>query len=174
MNVTIRRLDPGDDRQDFHSGNPDLDRFFARYAGQNQFRHHIGVTYVAIGDGSAIVGFATVTASELMTRTLPEPLRKGLPAYPLPVLRVARLAVDQRAQGKGVAQSLLRAIFALAHKMSADMGCLGVAVDAKPEAVGFYRKLGFISLEVLAGELGERPQPLPMFLELGAIPLPPP
>jgi GNAT superfamily N-acetyltransferase len=173
VNVSIRRLAPSDDRQDFHSGNHDLDRFFARYAGQNQFRHHIGVTYVAIADAGKIVGFATITASELMTRAIPEPLRKGLPAYPLPVLRVARLAVDQQAQGQGVAQSLLRAVFTLAHRMSEDMGCLGVAVDAKPEAVGFYRKLGFISLEVLAGELGERPQPLPMFLELGAIPLPP-
>ena len=54
--------------------------------------------------------------------------------------------------------------------MSADMGCVGVVVDAKPEAAGFYRKLGFIELEAMAGLLGDRPQPLPMFLELGAIP----
>ena len=61
-------------------------------------------------------------------------------------------------------------MFALAHKMAADMGCL--VVDAKPEAVGFYRKLGFIALEAMTGPLGDRPEPLPMFLELGAIPVP--
>ena len=172
MIVTIRRLAPGDDRTEFHSGNLDLDRFFARYAGQNQFRHHIGTTYVAIDEHETIVGFATIAASEMPTASLPDSKRKRLPAYPVPVLRLARLAVDQRAQGQGVAQALLRAVFALAHGMAADMGCLGVVVDAKPEAVGFYRKLGFIALEKMAGQLGDRPEPLPLFLELGAIPAP--
>jgi GNAT superfamily N-acetyltransferase len=170
--VAIRRLEPEDDRTIFRSGNVDLDRFFARYAGQNQFRHHIGTTYVAIDEQGAVVGFATIVASELPTVKLPESKRKRLPPYPVPVLRLARLAVDHRAQGQGVAQTLLRAVFALAHQMAADMGCLGVVVDAKPEAVGFYQKLGFDKLETMAGVLGDRPEPLPMFLELGAIPRP--
>ena len=172
MIVTVRRLEPNDDRTSFRSGNLDLDRFFTRYAGQNQFRHHIGTTYVAIDEQDAIAGFATIAASELPTVRLPDSKRKGLPAYPAPVLRLARLAVDQRAQGQGVAQALLRAVSALAHQMAADMGCLGVVVDAKPEAIGFYRKLGFVALEILAGPLGDRPEPLPMFLELGALPPP--
>ncbi|HEX2689325.1 MAG TPA: hypothetical protein VHN14_22035 [Kofleriaceae bacterium] len=49
------------------------------------------------------------------------------------------------------------------------MNCVGVVVDAKPDAVALYDKLGFIPLEVAAGELGDRPQPLPMFLELGQL-----
>jgi GNAT superfamily N-acetyltransferase len=113
-----------------------------------------------------------VAASELTTASLSEDRRKRLPAYPIPVLRLARLAVDEGAQGQGMAQVLLRAVFLLAHRMAADVGCLGVVVDAKPEAVGFYEKFGFLRLEVTAGELGDRPQPLPMFLELGAIPKP--
>ncbi len=170
--VTVRRLEAGDDRSEFRSGNIDLDRFFARYAGQNQFRHHIGTTYVGIGEDKAIAGFVTVAASELVAARLPEAKPKRLPAYPIPVLRLARLAVDERAQGRGVASALLRAVFTLAHKMAADMGCYGVVVDAKPETVGFYEKLGFVALEAMAGQLGDRPEPLPMFLELGAIPKP--
>lgn len=169
MTVAVRRLRPDDGRTDFRSENIDLDRFFARYAGQNQFRHHIGTTYVAV-DGSVILGFATVAASELTCTTLSQAARKRLPAYPLPVLRLAWLAVDQRATGQGVGQLLLRTVFALAHKMAEEMGCVGVVVDAKPEAVGFYRKLGFIELEARAGALGDRPQPLPLFIELGAVP----
>jgi GNAT superfamily N-acetyltransferase len=167
---TVRRLEPDDGRRKFRSGNIDLDRFFLRYAGQNQFRHHIGTTYVAVDEHGEIVGFATIAAAELTTARLSERERKRLPAYPVPVLRLARLAVDQRVKGQGVAQVLLNAVFALAHKMAADMGCVGVVVDAKPEAVGFYRKLGFIALDATAGQLGDRPQTLPMFLELGAIP----
>jgi hypothetical protein len=56
--------------------------------------------------------------------------------------------------------------------MASDFGCIGVVVDAKPDAIPFYEKLGFIALEARAGQLGDRPEPLPMFLELGAIPVP--
>jgi hypothetical protein len=47
---TIRRLEPSDDRSGLDSGQVELDRFFHRFAGQNPFRHHLGVTYVAVMD----------------------------------------------------------------------------------------------------------------------------
>lgn len=170
MSITIRRLQPDDDRKAFRSGNIDLDRFFERYAGQNQFRHHIGTTDVALDAKGVIVGFATVSASEITTTRLPKSRGKNLPAYPVPALRLARLAVDEKAQGLGVGNSLLRHVLLLARKMAVEVGCLGVLVDAKPEAVGFYEKLGFIELDTIAGQLGDRPEPLPMFLALGAVP----
>lgn len=172
MILVVRPLEPDDDRAKFHSGNIELDRFFARYAGQNQFRHHIGTTYVAVDEGGEIAGYATVAASELTAASLPPTRRKRLPAYPIPVLRLARLAVAEGARGQGVAKVLLRAVFAIAHRMAAEMGCLGVVADAKPEATDFYRKLGFMDLQAASGQLGDRPQPSPMFLELGAIPKP--
>lgn len=168
--LKIRKLTPDDDRSGFRSGNADLDRFFTRYAGQNQFRHHIGTTYVAVDGAELILGFATVAASELAPETMPASKRKSLPRYPLPVLRLARLAVDERrASGQGIGRLLLRAVLVLAQQMASDLGCVGVVVDAKPEAVPFYEKLGFLRLQVVAGELGDRPQPLSMFLELGQI-----
>ena len=169
MPITIRPLQADDNRSDFQSGNIELDRFFQRYAGQNQFRHHIGTTYVAVED-DGIVGFATVAASQIEIEHLPPPRRKRLPRYPLPVLRLARLATDERAQGQGVGQLLLKAVFVLAQRMSHDFGCIGVVVDAKPEAIGFYKKYGFFELETVQGQLGDRPEPTPMFLEIGAIP----
>jgi len=39
--IEIRSLAPADERERFRSGNEDLDRFFYRFAGQNQFRHHV-------------------------------------------------------------------------------------------------------------------------------------
>src|SRR5258706_10898450 len=98
--LTVRKLAPNDDRSRFRSGNPDLDRFFARYAGQNQFRHHIGTTYVAVDKVGVIVGYATVAASELSPETRTSTTRKRRPRYPFPVLRLARLAVDERAKGR--------------------------------------------------------------------------
>jgi GNAT superfamily N-acetyltransferase len=179
MAIVVRRLRPEDDRSQFRSGNVDLDRFFQRFAGHNQFRHHVGTTYVAVEPGAgagagagAILGFATVAPSEIAVDGLPETRRKRLPRYPLPVLRLARLATHEQARGRGVGSTLLQAVFTLALQMADDLGCVGVVVDAKPDAILFYEKLGFSPLDVRAGQLGDRPEPVAMFLELGAIPRP--
>jgi len=166
--VRIRRLGPRDDRSGFRSGNIDLDRFFQRYAGQNQFRHHIGTTYVAV-QGGQITGFVTVSSGQMVAEKLTKSLRKRLPAYPLPILRLARLAVDERFQGHGVGKLLLRAILELALEMRDRVGCIGVVVDAKPDAVDFYSTLGFTPIELISGSLGDRPEPVAMLLPIDQI-----
>lgn len=93
-----------------------------------------------------------------------------MPPYPIPILRIARLAVDERARGLGLGKKLLRFCIELAEKMSDELGCVGLVVDAKQEAVEFYRKLGFVGLELLEGASFQRPKPLPMFLPLGSVP----
>lgn len=170
MIVSVRRLRSSDDRSGFRSGQVDLDRFFLRFAGQNQFRHHLGTTYVAVDEHDLIVGFATVSASQIEVQDLPVAKAKRLPQYPLPVLRLARLATHEDFHGSGVGAELLRAVFVLAHQMARDYGCVGVLVDAKEEAVDDYKRFGFFELDALRGELGDRPAPTVMFLELGAIP----
>lgn len=169
MRISIRRLERTDDRSGFRSGNLDLDRFFQRYAGQNQFRHHLGTTYVA-EDGDRLVGFVTVTPSQIEAKRIPARGSTHHLRYPLPVLRLARLAVDERELGRGIGLHLLRFVFVLAHRMADDYGCAGVVVDAKPDAIAFYERYGFLTFEVVEGLLGDRPQPVAMFLELGAIP----
>jgi GNAT superfamily N-acetyltransferase len=166
--VRVRRLEPRDDRSGFRSGNIDLDRFFQRYAGQNQFRHHIGTTYVAV-QGDHLTGFVTVSSGEMVAEKLTKKLRQRLPAYPLPILRVARLAVDEHFQGHGIGRLLLRAMLELALEMRDRVGCIGVVVDAKPDAVAFYSALGFDPIGLVGGALGDRPEPVAMFLPIGQI-----
>jgi GNAT superfamily N-acetyltransferase len=161
-------LEPRDDRTTFRSGNIDLDRFFQSYAGQNQFRHHIGTTYVAV-QGDRIVGFVTVSSGEMIAEKLTKNLRRRLPAYPLPILRLARLAVDERFQGHGIGRLLLRSMLELALEMRDRVGCIGVVVDAKSDAITFYSSLGFKPLNLVSGALGDRPEPLAMFLPIGQI-----
>lgn len=161
--MEIRSLRESDDRTTFHSGDADLDRFLVKYAGQNQFRHHIGTTYVAV-DGDRIVGFATIAPGALEGEDLPSTYARKLPAYPLPVLRLAGLAVAEAAQSRGIGKALLRHVFLLSQKMAEEYGCVGVVVDALPDAVEFYQRFGFSPLEVSEGQLESRPAPLPMFL----------
>jgi len=166
--MEIRALREADERSAFRSGDPDLDRFFLRFAAQNQFRHYVGVTYVAVED-ARILGFATVAPGHVEIEGLPAAARKALPRYPLPVLRLARLAVDQSAQGQGLGGQLLRFVLELATRMAADFGCIGVVVDAKRGAVDFYAKHGFLALDAVHGQSDARPRPTAMFLAMRAI-----
>ena len=166
--LEIRPLSRTDARDRFSCGQPDLDRYFRYYAGQNQFKLHLSVTYVATAQ-VLIVGFATVASSSIERRNLPdERLRRRLPSYPLPTLRLARLAVDQRAQGMGVGSALLRHVLRLAIEQGERTGCVGVVTDAKAEAVAFYERYGFVPLGgVVEGQLHGEPKP--MFLPLRTI-----
>lgn len=158
--VEVRALAPEDDRSRFTCGHPELDRFFRDYAGQNQFKLHLSVTYVAVLAGK-IVGFATVTVGSLERASLPPAVaKKRLPAYPLPVLRLARLGVDATAQGKGIGQALLLHVFSLALAQRDQLGCVGLVTDAKPDAVGFYERLGFRALRTTEGALHGSTTPL--------------
>ena len=105
----------------------------------------------------------------MVAEKLTKRLRKHLPAYPLPILRLARLAVDERFQGHGVGKLLLRAMLELALEMRGRVGCIGVVVDAKPDAVAFYSALGFEAIELVSGALGDRPEPVAMLLPIGQI-----
>lgn len=166
--MEIRALLESDDRSGFDSGDMELDRFFRRFAGQNQFRHQIGVTYVAVQD-DRVVGFATVSPGSLEIENIPLVDRKTLPRYPVPILRLARLAVDRTAQGKGVGAELLRFVLGLAVRLGKDFGCSGVLVDAKTGAVAFCEKYGFIRTELLEGASAGRPRPVTLFLALRKI-----
>lgn len=166
--MEIRALRSSDDRSPFHSGNESLDRLFHRYAGQNQFRHYLGVTYVAVGD-NRVLGFVTVAPRHVDIEGLPERIRKKLPRYPLPVLGLARLAVDKSAQSMGLGGQLLRYVLKLAARMADEVGCAGVVVDAKPGAVDFYAKHGFAPFDLLEGQSEVRPQSTAMWLPIQAV-----
>ncbi|MBL8912099.1 MAG: GNAT family N-acetyltransferase [Archangium sp.] len=166
--LIIRPLAAEDDRASFTCGQADLDRFFHHYAGHNQFKLRVSVTYVAVV-GERILGFATVTPATIERERIPA--RKKLPAYPLPVLRLARLAVDLDARDAGIGSALLAFVLGLAKRQRDQLGGLGVVTDAKPEAVAFYEKYGFARLSddaIVEGAITA--DPVAMFLSIDSIP----
>lgn len=142
MPIRIERLAPHHQRADFDCGQSDLNEFLHRQANQLA-RKGFGKTYVALADdGVAVVGFVTVSAGQVQTRQLP--LHSKLPRYPAPVLRIGRLAVDLRAQGRGTGQQLMSFALQLALEFANVVGIYAVVVDAKHEkAKAFYETLGF-------------------------------
>ena len=109
------------------------------------------------------MGYATVTATTVEADLLSDVEGRKFPPYPLPVLKLARLATDERDQGKGGGSALLGQVLAIALKMARGIGCAGVVTDAKPNAVHFYEARQFVYLETFDAAL-IRKGPRPMFL----------
>lgn len=168
MPLGIRTLERSDVREGFSCGEPSLDTFLVRYAWQNQQRHHLGVTYVAVDDASRrVVGYFTVA----MAAIAPESSAAAAPGRyaSVPALRITRLAVDRHVQGAGVGSELVYAALRIALGESERVGCAGVLVDALPDSVGFCERYGFERLRVVVGSSAVRPCPVPMYLSLGAV-----
>ncbi|MBL0266980.1 MAG: GNAT family N-acetyltransferase [Leptospiraceae bacterium] len=86
-----------------------------------------------------------VSMAEIFYENLPEQSRKKLPRYPLPAMRIGRLAVDIKYQGLGLGGRLLVDALRRAINLFDDIGIYSVLVDAKNEsAVHFYEHYGFI------------------------------
>ncbi len=144
MALRIERLAAHHQRGGFDCGEPALNEFLQRQAGQLG-RRGFGKTYVALADdGLTVAGFLTLSAGQAETARLPTHLK--LPRYPVPLLRIGRLGVDARQQGKGTGQQLMAFTLQLALEFSQQVGLYAVLVDAKHEkAKAFYQRLGFMA-----------------------------
>lgn len=86
----------------------------------------------------------TIRVGEIACVDLPEAERKRLPRYPVPVLHVARLAVDRRARRQGVGEELLIHALRKALDAAEGLGVWGIEVVAKDESArAFYERYGF-------------------------------
>ena len=166
--MRVHPLRPEDDRAHLECGDPALDRFLREYALQNARRHGIGPTYVA-EEAGIVLGYVTVAACSLDADAVPEDLRTSLPSYPLPALRLARLAVDKRAQGQGIGTALVGVAADLALEMVGRVGCVGIVAEVKSAARGFYERFGFVAVDAERGGSAARPRQRIMFLPLRAV-----
>jgi GNAT superfamily N-acetyltransferase len=102
------------------------------------------VTYVAHLDGR-VIGYYALTAGELAHDDAAPELARRMPRHPIPVIRLARLAVDRRHQGAGLGAGLLRAALLGSVNAADVIGARAVVVDAKdPVAAAFYEHFDFV------------------------------
>ncbi len=140
--VDIEPLAARHDRRTFSCGVEALDQYLRRFARQHAAAN-ISRTYVAV-NGSTVRGFYSLAMSGIRRDNLPEKYRARFPNFPLPVARLARLAVDLHHQGQGLGELLLSDALQRCLQISASIGMLGVIVDAKDEqARGWYERYEF-------------------------------
>jgi GNAT superfamily N-acetyltransferase len=129
---------------DFHCGQPTLDDWLVRHARQANASGSAR-TFVVTTGADAVVGYFALTVGQIDTLETPERIRQGMGRYPLPVVVLARLAVDQGSQGLGVGVGLLKDAIRRTLLIADQAGIRAMLthpIDAP--AAAFYRRFGFI------------------------------
>lgn len=154
--MIIEKLSKHHKKETFDCENVFLNDFIKKYAYQNQSRYLVGVTYV-IHINNKIIGYITINAASIKKVFI----NNKKPYEDIPVLRIGRLAIDKHYQNKGIGKKLLKFAFYKALKLKEDFGCVGITVDAKEDAVNFYKQFGFIEINSIKKHLT-----IPMFLSI--------
>ena len=140
----IERLRPEHAVADFDCGRPELNRFLVRHAWQSQ-QADASQTYIGL-EADTVVGFYTLALGHVLHDAAPERLGKGLAKHPIPLMLLARLAVDRRRQGQGVAKALLKDAMLRTLQAADIAGIRALAVHAKDEATRlFYQHFDFVA-----------------------------
>lgn len=126
----------------FDCGNVALDNWLKRHALMNQ-ASDAARTYVTHRD-STVVGYFSLAYGSVARDEAPDRVRRGLARHPIPVVLLARLAVDRSEQGCGLGAALLKNAL-LRIEAAADIaGARAVLVHAVNEAARrFYLHFGF-------------------------------
>jgi predicted N-acetyltransferase YhbS len=132
-------LDTRRDLSAFDCGVPALNNYLKKFALQNQ-QSQSARTYVSTR-GEVVVGYYTLAAASARREETPARVAKGLAAHPVPVILLARLAVDGSEKGQGLGAGLLKDALLRAVQAADIVGCRAVVVHAKDEA--FYLRFGF-------------------------------
>ena len=166
MAVTIRRLEEFDEVENFDCGDQPLNNYLKRHAWTNQEKVSIGVTYVAVDKSapSAVLGYFTLATSSVPRERFPKKFVRGLPPYDLPLILLARLAVDSRFSGRGLGHALIAEALKITLRVADEVGCRCIVTDAYPDRAGWYARYGFVPIE---GATASGPQK--MFLDVRTI-----
>ena len=136
-------LRPGHDLAGFDSGEPALDDWLRRRARRSE-ADGSARTYVVCPAGSPrVAGYFSLAAGSVARASAPGKVRRNAPD-PVPVVVLARLAVDVTEQGRGIGRGLLRDAVLRTANAAGIAGVRALLTHAISErAAGFYERAGF-------------------------------
>lgn len=100
-----------------------------------------------VGRPVPVLGYYTISPGELAYADAPPTVRQRLGRYPIPVFRLARLAVATAVQRCGLGGALLFAAGMRAQQVASLVGGVALVIDAKDvSAAAWYRRFGAVPL----------------------------
>lgn len=128
----VRKLAASDAVGSFDCGQTALNQFLQRFALVNQ-KSNTAQTYVSCHAGS-LVGFYSLAVGSVEPYKAAPRVMKGTPQHPVPVMILARLAVDVQHQGVGLGKALLKDALLRSAQAADIAGIRALLVHAKDEA----------------------------------------
>lgn len=126
----------------FSCGKPELDDWLIKKALKNHKRNNTKV-YVVCDDNNKVIGYYAVAMGSVQRESALSSLKRNSP-NPIPMVVLARLAVDEGYKGRGIGVGLLKdCVLRSVHAMNV-VGGAGILVHAlDDEAKAFYKRFGF-------------------------------
>lgn len=136
-------LGPQHPLEGFDCGKPTLNDWLVRHARQAQGSGS-AKTFV-VSEDDRVAGYFSLTVGQIDTLDAPERIRKGVGQYPIPVVILARLAVSQQDQGRGIGVGLLQDAIRRTLLIAEQAGIRAMLTHPlDEEAARFYTRFGFI------------------------------
>jgi predicted GNAT family N-acyltransferase len=156
VTLSIEELDPKRHaRAGFDCGVEPLNRYLRTLAAQHRTKG-IATSFVLV-DTSApatILGYYSLSAASLAFERLADVDRIGLPNYPIPAVRIGRLAVSAALRGQRLGELLLQNAIKRTLAARHTLGVYALLVEAQDAAAeDFYRKYGFRRCDESARQL---------------------
>jgi GNAT superfamily N-acetyltransferase len=138
----IEKLRREHDLSQFDCGNTTLNTWLQKYAWTNQ-QADSAKTYVALAE-NRVAGYYALTTGSVHRHESPERIAKGLANHPIGIVLLARLAVDNAHQGKGLGKALLFDALTRIEEAADIVAVRAVMVHAIDEAARrFYEHFEF-------------------------------
>lgn len=129
--------------EEFACGEPSLDDWLRRRALLNQATG-ASRTFVVTDDSGHVLAYYALAAGAVSQQASPGNIRRNMPD-PIPVMVLARLAVDQRLHGQRIGGALLQDALHRAISVAQHIGVRALLVHALDErARQFYTHYGFV------------------------------
>ena len=137
-------LSPEHPLNTFDCGKPALNDWLLRHARQAQGSGSAKTFIVA--DDDRVAGYFSLTVGQIDTLEAPERIRKGMGQYPIPVVILARLAVDRAYPGQGIGVGMLQDAIRRTLVIAEQAGIRSMLTHPLDEtAAQFYQRFGFIA-----------------------------
>ncbi len=158
----IEPLSKAHNQKQFDCGEQSLNEYLAQHARQN---HDSGMarTFVSVNTDkpNRILGYYSLAVGSIDRANLPTEIMRRLPNFPIPVARLARLAVSKHIQRQGLGEDLLLNALHRCLRVSDEIGLIAIVIDAKhDQAKKFYNRYEFEALP---------DQPLILWLPMAAV-----
>lgn len=140
----IRKITESDDVASFDCGNPALNQFLQRFALVNQ-KANSAQTYVCCEQNTGkVAGFYSLAVGSVEPSAAASRVIKGLARHPVPVMILARLAIDRKHQSAGLGRALLKDALLRTVQAADIAGIRAILVHAKDDAArNWYLNWGF-------------------------------